>query len=122
MTKLKVTNNWEVLEWSWNGNPLDPNLVQSLTVQFPDGTVRELPVVVTKRNASYSDMGVRRTASSDTMHMVYDLFGKQINLPLYGREGFAGLVTNLTYNDEAIAAAKSKLSPLELAALGLETQ
>lgn len=55
--RMRVTNNWEALEFFWDDRQIDPRMIRGCRLKWPDGTESEEKIECRERRGTYGDMG-----------------------------------------------------------------
>ena len=93
MSKLTVRNNWEVLEWSWGGERLNPRKVSAVVI----GDI-VLEAAVRERRKTVYDHGHTYSASSDDLFVeIKTPMGIDIWVSLYSNQNLLNAVSDLEF-------------------------
>ena len=99
MSKLKIRNNWGVLEHSWRGKSFTPDQVESVVVEWPNGTRTKESVQECSSIVEVSDHGHTYPVQQMTMSMTKHIRGHRVDLRI-GRELSAKTVKRINFKKE----------------------
>jgi len=92
--KLTVKNNWESLEWSLDGERIDPNLIDSVEIDGWDWNVRAV-----ERYATVNDMEQRYDITTTDIEIEAEVADVQIWVSLYKNPNVLKKIKGVSFNE-----------------------